>query len=109
MMNATELKSQVCKLARRFERENRMSLSEAMRLAWQNLKLKVAMGCRCVRFTFTKKSGEVRNAFGTLLQGVLPEGKNSGRKQSENAQVYYDIEVQGYRSFVKANLLSVEL
>lgn len=109
MIKTSEMKSQVCKLAIRLVRENEMSLSEAMRKAWQNLKLKVAMGCRCVRFAFVKKSGEVRWAFGTLLQGVLPESKNSGRKQSESAQVYYDIEQQGYRSFVKANLISVEL
>lgn len=97
---------EVMQLAHQFIRKNGMSLSEALKTAWVNIKLKAAMKSRIVKFYFTKVSGEIREAYGTLADGIIPavEG-NSSRKQNDTCQTYYDCEKEAWRCFKKANLL----
>lgn len=63
-----------------------------------------------VEFEFIKKDGTVRSAKGTLDPAQLPpakpvDGEAAPRKKNENVFVYYDLEKNAFRSFVKASFL----
>ena len=62
-----------------------------------------------VNFEFIKKDGSVRSAKGTLLAEHLPAPKadsdGTSRKASENVMVYFDMEKQAFRSFVKESFV----
>lgn len=60
-----------------------------------------------VSFEFIKKDGSVRQAKGTLLAEHLPPLKESdkSRKPNENVVVYFDMEKQSWRSFVKESFV----
>jgi hypothetical protein len=65
-----------------------------------------------VEFEFIKKDGTVRSAKGTLEPSLLPPAKPAGdsevaapRKKNESVFVYYDLEKNAFRSFVKASFL----
>lgn len=107
---ATSLKNalrEILNLAWQFVRKNGYTMSEAMKVAWANYKLKQAMKNKIVRFYYRKVSGEVREAFGSLQEKLLPDTKESGRKANDTLFTYFDTEKSEYRSFKKANLLSI--
>lgn len=83
------------------------SMAEAMKQAWLVLRLKVAMKNGIVKFMYTKLNGEVRTAWGTLKDGLIPETKDTERKKNESLITYYDNEKQAYRSFKVANLIKI--
>lgn len=63
-----------------------------------------------VEFEFVKKDGTVRQAKGTLVAEHLPAPKASdsdapSRKTNENVLVYFDMEKQSFRSFVKSSFV----
>jgi hypothetical protein len=65
-----------------------------------------------VEFEFIKKDGTVRSAKGTLEPSLLPPPKPEGdsevaapRKKNESVFVYYDLEKNAFRSFVKESFL----
>lgn len=63
-----------------------------------------------VEFEFIKKDGTVRSAKGTLEPSLLPppkpvDGDATPRKKNESVFVYYDMEKNAFRSFVKASFL----
>lgn len=63
-----------------------------------------------VEFEFIKKDGTVRSAKGTLDPAHLPPAKPVDddavpRKKNESVFVYYDLEKNAFRSFVKASFL----
>ena len=65
-----------------------------------------------VEFEFIKKDGTVRSAKGTLEPSLLPPPKPEGdsevaapRKKNESVFVYYDLEKNSFRSFVKESFL----
>lgn len=60
-----------------------------------------------VNFEFIKKDGSVRQAKGTLMAEHLPALKENdkSRKPSENVVVYFDMEKQSWRSFVKESFV----
>lgn len=98
---------EILNLAWQFVRKNGYTMSEAMKVAWANYKLKQAMKNKIVRFYYRKVSGEVREAFGSLQEKLLPDTKESGRKPNDTLFTYFDTEKSEYRSFKKANLLSI--
>ena len=64
---STKFKSQmkeVMSLAWQFVRKNGYSMSEALKCAWANLKLKAALKVKIVEFYFKKTDGTLRQAFG---------------------------------------------
>ena len=66
---STTLRNQmkeVMQMAWSFVRKNGYSMSEALKCAWANLKLKVALKVKVVEFYFKKTDGTLRQAFGTL-------------------------------------------
>jgi Ni,Fe-hydrogenase maturation factor len=99
-------RSEIFKLAWFFAKEHNFDMSEALKVAWRNHKLVKQMQEKIVRFKFYKVSGEIRNAVGTLMEGILPEVDASLRKSPEHCQVYFDMEAKAWRSFRKELLLA---
>lgn len=106
-MKTREFLSNVMNLAWQFVRRNGFSMSEAMRCAWANMKLKAAMKNRIVKFYFQKVDGTIREAYGTLCENLIPATNGDNRKKNDTVQVYFDTERQEYRCFKKANLLTL--
>ncbi len=95
----------VMSLAWQFVKRNGLSLSEALTIAWRNIKLRAAMSSRIVRFYFRKIDGTIREAYGTLAERLTPAtAGNSTRRNNDTVQTYFDTEKQEWRCFKKANL-----
>ncbi len=105
-MKTTELR-QIMLQAWQFVKRNGYTMSEALKTAWANYKLKREMSERIVKFYFQKVDGSIREAFGTLSQNIVPATGESNRKRNDTVQVYYDTEKQAWRCYKKANLLSI--
>ncbi len=105
--NESANKSMVMKAAWSiFKKAEVGTLSEAMKLAWKAIKLKVAMAKGVVKFQYRKATGEVRTAIGTLKSGVVNyEPKGTNRKPCYSTVAYWDIEKKGFRSFCISHLL----
>ena len=88
----------------RFVKEFGFTMSEAMRVAWMQFKLRARMLKGTVEFFYKKVNGEVRHAFGTLLNVPVTKGVRGSVK---GCQTYYDMEVQDWRCYRIENLLSV--
>ena len=107
---STKFRSQmkeVMQMAWSFVRKNGYSMSEALKCAWANLKLKAALKVKIVEFYFKNTDGTLRQAFGTLLSDRVPETKGTGRKPNDNLQTYFDTEVCDWRCFKKCNLIKI--
>ena len=73
--------------------------------------LKQELNKREVKFSYLKKDGSVREARGTLhseIYGKDNEPTGSGRIIPENQIRYYDLDAQGWRSFLSENLIGFE-
>ena len=73
--------------------------------------LKQELRKREVKFSYWKKDGSVREARGTLnseIYGKDNEPTGSGRPIPENQVRYYDLDAQGWRSFLSENLICWE-
>ena len=90
-------------------RRNGFTMSEALVIAWRNLKLRTAMQKGIVKFYFQKVDSTIREAYGTLKESLLPETKGTCRKANDSLQVYFDTERGEWRSFKRANLLNIIL
>ena len=106
-MRTKEFLHEVMSLAWQFVKRNGFTMSDAMRVAWANMKLKAAMKNRIVKFYFKKVDGSVREAYGTLKESMMPATSGENRKKNDTIQVYYDTERQEYRCFKKANLVTI--
>lgn len=96
----------IMSLAWQFVKRNGFTMSEALNVAWANMKLKAAMKQRIVKFYFQKVDGSIREAYGTLKENLIPATSGDNRKRNDTVQVYFDTERQEYRCFKKANLIS---
>jgi hypothetical protein len=94
-------------LAWQFVKRNGFTLSQALKVAWANAKLKLAMAIRIVKFYFRKVDGSIREAYGTLNEKIVPATGSDTRKKNDTVQVYFDTERQEWRCFKKANLLQI--
>lgn len=73
--------------------------------------LKQELYKREVKFSYLKKDGSVREARGTLnskVYGKDNEPTGNGRIIPENQIRYYDLDAQGWRSFLSENLIGFE-
>lgn len=107
---STKIKNQlkeVMLMAWTFVKRNGFTMSEALKVAWANMKLKAAMKQRIVKFYFKKVDGSVREAYGTLKENLIPATSGDNRKKNDTVQVYFDTERQEYRCYKKANLLNI--
>lgn len=98
---------EIMSLAWQLVKRNGFSMSEAMKCAWANMKLKAAMKQRIVKFYFKKVDGSVREAYGTLKENLIPATSGESRKKNDTVAIYFDTERQEYRCFKKANLLNI--
>jgi len=107
-MRTREFLSEVMRLAWQFVKRNGVSMSEALKVAWRNAKLKIAMKLKIVKFYFQKVDGTIREAYGTLSNRIIPAIAGSeNRKKNETVQIYFDTEKQEWRSFKKLNLARI--
>lgn len=97
---------EVMSMAWSFVRKNGYSMSEALKCAWTNLKLKAALKVKVVEFYFKKTDGTLRQAFGTLMSDRVPETKGT-KRTANNCQVYFDTEKEEWRCFKKCNLIKM--
>lgn len=107
---STKFRSQmkeVMQMAWSFVRKNGYSMSEALKCAWLNMKLKSAMKQRIVKFYFQKVDGSIREAYGTLKENLIPATSDDNRKKNDTVAIYYDTDRESWRSFKKANLIKI--
>lgn len=108
---STNLKNQmqeVMSLAWQMVKKNGFSMSEALKTAWANLKLKAEMRKRIVKFYFQKVDGSVREAYGTLCENLMPAVTGTDKRaKNDTVQTYYDTEREEFRCFKKANLIKI--
>lgn len=108
---STNFKNQmreVMSLAWQMVKKNGFSMSEALKTAWANLKLKSEMKKRIVKFYFKKVDGSVREAYGTLNEKLMPAVTgNDKRTKNDTVQTYFDTERGEFRCYKKANLMSI--
>lgn len=98
---------EVMTLAWQFVRKNGYTMSEALKTAWANIKLRSALSKRIVKFYFLKVDGTLREAYGTLMSDRIPATSGDNRKRNDTVQVYFDTEKEEYRCFKKANLIKI--
>lgn len=98
---------EIMTLAWQFVKRNGFTMSEALKAAWANMKLKVAMKQRIVKFYFQKVDGSIREAYGTLKENLIPATNGDNRKRNDTVQVFFDTEKQEWRCYKKANLISI--
>jgi len=103
---AKNMMREVMKLAWQFIRMNGYTMSEALKTAWRNIKLRKAMVERICKFVFQKVAGTIRIAYGTLKSDIVPAA-GDGRKPNPTIQVYYDTEKAAWRCFKRAQLLEI--
>ena len=107
-MRTREFLHEVMSLAWQFVKRNGYTMSEAMKVAWANFKLKGEMKKKIVKFYFKKVDGSVREAYGTLNEKLMHAITGTdNRKKNDTVQTYYDTERQEFRCFKKANLMSI--
>ena len=108
---STKLKSQmkeVILLAWQFVRKNGYTMSEALRCAWANMKLKAQMRSSIVKFYFQKVDGSLREAYGTLNEKLMPSITGTDKRaKNDTIQTYWDTERSEFRCFKKANLIKI--
>ncbi|MBR8725455.1 hypothetical protein IX296_002872 [Bacteroides pyogenes] len=101
-MKTREFLHEVMSLAWQFVRKNGYSMSEALKTAWANLKLKSEMKKRIVKFYFQKVDGSMREAYGTLDEKLMPAISGDDKRAKNNTvQVYFDTERSEFRCFKK--------
>lgn len=101
-----ETMREIMRMAWTFVRKNGYTMSEALKCAWVNIKLRAMLTRRIVEFYFKKTDGTLRQAFGTLKSDMIPETKGT-RKPADNVQVYFDTEKSEWRCFKRCNLIKI--
>lgn len=107
---STSRRNQLSELMRKawmFVKVYGFTMAEAMKQAWALSKLKKAMKKGIVKFMYTKLSGEIRTAWGTLKEELIPVTGGENRKKNDSVMVYFDKEKDAYRCFKVANFLKI--
>jgi len=105
-MKTKQFLSELMQSAWQFVKRNGFTMSEALKSAWANAKLKTAMQAKIVKFYFQKVDGSIREAYGTLNSRLIPAiAGNDNRKNNDTVTVYFDTEKGEWRCFKKANLI----
>ena len=106
-MKTTDLSS-IMRAAHQFVKIAGITISEALKKAWANFKLKREMTKGIVKFYFQKVDGSIREAYGTLKESIIPATAGTdNRKKNDTVQTYFDTEKQEWRCFKKLNLTSI--
>lgn len=106
--NYRQTMKEIMNLAWQMVKRNGYNMSEALKCAWTNIKLKARMKEGIVKFYFQKVDGSVREAYGTLKESLLPPTNGTdNRKKNDTVQTYYDTEKEAWRCFKVANLVKI--
>ena len=97
---------EIMSLAWQFVKRNGFTMSEALKCAWANIRLRAQLQKSICKFYFQKVDGSLREAYGTLMSERIPATKGI-KKTNDTCQVYYDTEKQEWRCFKKANLIKL--
>ena len=97
---------EIMSLAWQFVKRNGFTMSEALKCAWANIRLRAQLQKRICKFYFQKVDGSLREAYGTLKSELVPETKGE-KKTNATCHVYYDTEKCEWRCFKKANLIKI--
>lgn len=81
------------------------SFAEALKKAWQVLKLRYKMKNQIVSFKFKKVDGSIREAIGTLRADMLPEIKGNSNKVNHSVITFFCMDSMAFRSFKVENLI----
>lgn len=103
-----EQKRGIMKAAWEIAHRTGKSISDALKAAWRAFWLKVKARAGEVCFTYLKKDGSIRSARGTLKPEAIdytPNGR--GRRTPDHLFLYWDLDANAYRTFDRANLLTV--
>ncbi len=101
------IKSNVFRLAHQIVKRNGITLSEAVKKAWQVVKLQARLQSGKVSFTFKMLNGKICTAYGTLCN-INYTPKTTMQKERPIDQIgYWDVFLNGFRSFVAGNLISI--
>lgn len=107
IMKKADLRA-IMQMAWQFVKRNGFTMSEALKAAWLNFKLRALMAARIVKFYFQKVDGSIREAYGTLNPSIMPEvSGNDNRRKNDTVQVYWDSEKDEFRCYKKANLIKI--
>ena len=98
--------SEIFQMAWQFVKRNGYTMSEALKVAWMNYKLRSAMMSRIIKFYFQKVDGTMREAYGCLIDGIIPKVDGT-RRTNDTCQTYFDTEKNEWRCFKKANLVRI--
>lgn len=98
--------SQLMKTAWQFVKMNGFTMAEAMKQAWMQFKLRAKMAKGIVKFYFQKIDGSIREAYGTLNEGMVP-ATGGNRKTNPTVQTYFDTEKGEWRCYKIANLMRI--
>lgn len=63
-----------------------------------------------VKFQFTKKNGEIRDARGTLNMDIIPQEnhpKGTSKEVPENTTRYFDLDKESWRSFTNDSFIGI--
>lgn len=110
------LKRWAMDVANRLRWREAFSASEAVRQAYKVQNCLEALGAGKVKLTYMKQNGEIREAVGTLCKGISAAYDNYEYKEQPGEAtciqyeyfLYWDLEVEGYRTFRAANLIAFE-
>jgi uncharacterized protein YgiM (DUF1202 family) len=75
------------------------------------IELKKKLHEGAVEFSYKKKNGDIRDAVGTLnseVYGDENKPKGTGYEADESQIRYYDLNSEGWRSFIAENLISIK-
>lgn len=97
------MKSRVFKTAWQIA-SNFKTFAEALKHAWELLKLKYAMMKGVVKFTYKRVDGTNRAAVGTL-QNVDAKYEFQSNARTNSNIVYFDLEMGAFRCFKIENLI----
>jgi len=101
----------IMNLAWRFVREENMTISNALKIAWKNAKLYLAMKDNIVNFKFRKVDGSIRSTSGTLSFEIIPATSmpscTNPHKKNSNRQAYFDMDKKEWRSYKRENLIAI--
>lgn len=86
---------------------NFQTWSQALKFAWKKLKIQAKLKSGKVNFTFLKKSGEIRKAFGTTQYDSFDYDFKGGASKCWYIVKYYDLEKYDWRCFDVRNLIEV--
>jgi len=79
--------------------------SNALKFAWKKLKIQAKLSAGKINFSFIKKNGETRPAYGTTNNSFFNYDFKGGGFKCWYIVNYYDLQKNGWRRFDVRNLL----